>query len=226
MLRRLTAHAQQAVRQLVGRGPRLACADDLLRQPPHVLHQGHAEVDGYGPDLPDGERLDALVGADESLKRLQPEPAVGMGHVGPGQPIDSRVSHEVALGDLRQQAVVATREVVADRPELFVHDEEVVEEPLLGRRDLALLPDRLHDVPVGGQKHASVLADPGEEILSSGRLLGTALGGGQAFAVLLQALDAEELGADRFIHLSGCDDGVDGAHFELPPASSSHRYWR
>ncbi len=162
VLSRPTAQAQQAVRQLVGRGSRLPGADDQLRQPPQVLHQGDAEVDGDRPELPDGERLDALVGADESLQRLQLEPTVGMGHVGPGQPIDARVSREVAPGDLRQQAVVAPRKVVPDPPDLFLHDVEVVEEPLRCGRDLALRPDRLGDAPVRGQQHMGVLVDPRE----------------------------------------------------------------
>ena len=51
---------------------------------------------------------------------------------------------------------------------------------------------------VGGQEHVRVVANPGEKIPSPGGLLGGAMGGGQALCVLLQALDAEELGADRF----------------------------
>jgi hypothetical protein len=156
----------------------VARADDLLRQAPQVLHQGHAEVDGHRPDLADGERLDALVRTHEALQRLQLEPAVGMGHVGPRQPVDPRIFLEVTLGDLRQQAVVAPREVIPDLPELFVHDEEVVEQPLLGRGNFALVLDRLDDVAVGGHQHASVLADPGEEEPAPAGLLGGALGSG------------------------------------------------
>ena len=203
------AQAQQAVRQLVGPGPRLAGADDQLRQPAQVLHESHAEMDGDRPELPDGQRLDTLVGPDESLQRLQLEAAVGMGDVGPGQPIDARVSREVARGDLRQQAVVAPREVVPDPPELFVHDVEVVEDPLRGGRDLVLRQDGRGDVPVPGQKHVCIVANPGEEIPSFGELPGGAMGRGQALGVLLQALDAEELGTDRFFRGGGL-------HFELP----------
>ena len=173
-------------------------------------------MDGDRPELPDAERLDALVGADEALQRLQLEPAVGVRHVGPGQPIDARGSREVARGDLRQPAVVALREVVSDLPELLVHDVEVVEEPLRGGRDLALLPDRLGDVPVRGQEDPPVLANPGEKIPSFGGLLGGACGRRQALGVLLQALGAKELGADRFFDLRRSGDrGVGGCSLPL-----------
>src|SRR5438093_13593025 len=110
------AQAEESVRQLVGPGPRLAGADDQLRQPPQVFHESHTEMNGDRPELPDGQWLDTLIGPDESLKRLQLEAAVGMGHVGPGQPIDARISREVARGDLRQPSVVAPRKVVPDPP--------------------------------------------------------------------------------------------------------------
>jgi hypothetical protein len=87
-------------------------------------------MDGHGPELADAERLDSLVGTDETAECLHIESAVGVGHVGPGEAIDAGVSCEVARRDLRQPAVVAPREVVSDLPELLVDDVEVVEEPL------------------------------------------------------------------------------------------------
>ena len=209
-----TAQAQQTVRQLVGRGSSLPRADDQLGQPPQVLHQGDAEVDGNRPELPDGERLATLIGAHESLQRLQFEPAVGMGHVGPGQPVDSRVSREVALGDFRQPAVVAPREVVPDPPDLFLHNVEVVEEPLRGGGDLAFLPHRLGNVAVSGQKHLGVVPDPREKVPSLEAFGSGALCHRQALSVLLQALDAEDLGADRFFpEVRSDNDGFGGVHF-------------
>ena len=154
-------------------------------------------MDGHSPELTDAQRLDALVGQNEASKRLQLEAAVGVGHVGPGQPIDARGSREVAGGDLWQPAVVAFRKVVSDLSELLVHDVEVVEEPFLGERDLTLLLDRLDDIVVRRQKYAPVLADPGKKTPSLGGCLGDSLGRGEALGVLLEALDPEQLGADR-----------------------------
>jgi hypothetical protein len=104
--------------------------------------------------------------------------------------------------------------VVSDLPELLVHDVKVVKEPLLGERDLTLLPDRLDDVVVRGQKCAPVLADPGKKIPSFAGPLGGSLGRGQALGVLLKALDPEQLGADRlFYRRRTGDHAVGGAHF-------------
>ena len=106
--------------------------------------------------------------------------------------------------------------MVRDLAKLFVRDVEVVDEPLLGGRDLTFLPDRMEDVSVGGQKYASVLPNPGEKGPSFVGLPGGAMRRGQALGVLLQALNAEELSTDRLFHLrrSG-DDGIAGVHFDL-----------
>jgi hypothetical protein len=140
-----------------------------------------------------------------------------MGHVGPGKPVDPRIPLEVTVGDLGQQAIEAPGEVVPDLPVLLVHDEKIVENPLFSRSYLPLLPNRLDDVPVRGQERPSVLADPPEQIPSLGGFLRGALGLGQAPGVLLQALDAEHLGADRFVDWrKNGDDGVGGGHSEVP----------
>ena len=58
--------------------------------------------------------------------------AVGVSHVGPGQPINSRGPRKVARRDLGHPAVVGLGKVVSDLPELLIDDVKVVEEPLLG----------------------------------------------------------------------------------------------
>jgi hypothetical protein len=124
-------------------------------------------VNGDRPEFTDAERLDALVGPHECLQRLQVESTVGMGYICPRQPVHTRVPTQVvALCDLRQDPVEAAREVVPDLPDLLVHDVEVVEEPLLGLCDLALLSNRLDDVPVPGEQHLAVLANAWEQSAS------------------------------------------------------------
>jgi hypothetical protein len=57
-----------------------------------------------------------------------------------------------------------------------------------------------------------------QEAPSFAGLVGRALRGGQALGVFLQALDAEDLGADRLFHLRrSCDDGGGGLHFKSRP---------
>jgi hypothetical protein len=171
-------------------------------------------MDGDCPELADGQRLSTLVRVDESLQRLQLEAAVGVGYVGPGQPVDAWVTREVTHGDLWQEAIITARKVVPDLPELFVHDVKVVEDPLRGRRNLTLRHDGFGDVPVPGQEHARVLANSGEEIPFLGRLFSGAMGRSQALGVLLETLDGEELGADRFFQ-RGRTGGDGGGYLQL-----------
>jgi hypothetical protein len=100
--------------------------------------------------------------------------------------------------------------VVPDPAELLVHDVVVVENPFGGGCDLVLRQDGRGDVPVPGQENAGVLANPGEEVPPPGGLPGGAMGSGQAFGMLLQALDAEELGADRFFQRGRAGEGGGG----------------
>jgi hypothetical protein len=225
-LRRSAAQAQQTIRHLICACAPLAGADDKLRQPSQVLQEGDAKVDRDCPEFTDAEGLDALVCPNESLERLHVEPTVGMGHIGPRQPIDARVSSEVvALGDLRQEPVKAAREVVPDLPDLPVHDVKVVEEPLLGLRNLTLLSNRLDDVPVPCEEHLPVFADTGEESPSFGAFMCGGLGRGQALGVLLEPLDAEHLGADRLFHArQRRDHGIDGLHVAFRARTSERAH--
>ena len=158
-------------------------------------------MDGDCPQFTDTERMDALVGPHERLQGLQVESPVGVRHVRPGQSIHARVSTEVvALGKFWEAVVKAAREVVADLPDLPIHDVEVVEEPLLGLRDLTFLSNHFDDVPVPSEKHLAVLADSGEEQTASCALVGGGLGRSQAPSMLHEPFDPEYLGADRRWH--------------------------
>jgi len=145
-----------------------------------------------------------------------------MRNISPGQPIDARVPSEVvALGNLRQELVKAAREVVSDLSDLPVHDVKVVEDPLLGLRDLTLLSNRLDDVPVPSEKHPPVLADTGEKPAPPYAFIGGGLGRGQALGVLPKPFDTEHLGPDRLLHLRRSrDHALYDVHFEFRGTSS------
>ena len=93
---------------------RSAAVDDLLGQAPEVLHEHHTERDRDGPQLADGQHLDALESLDEALEGLGLEAAVGVGDEGPGQPEHARVALEGAVGELRQLAVESRRKILPD----------------------------------------------------------------------------------------------------------------
>jgi hypothetical protein len=120
----------------------------------------------------------------------------------PGQAEDARVALEIPVGELRQLAVVVRREVVADFAQLLLDDVEVVDEPFRGRGDRSFVLDRLCQPAVGLQQDASVLGDPRPDGAPGARPSGDRLGGRERLAVLLQALDAEELGDDRLRRVS------------------------
>ena len=83
-----------------------------------------------------------LVGAHETAQRLRIEAAVGVRDEGPRDAVHARIAGERSVGERRQLPVEAQRQIVADLAQLLVDDEEVVEQPLGGRRDPAFLARR------------------------------------------------------------------------------------
>ena len=197
----LVADTQDAVGQLIGHLPRCTPANDLLRQAAEVLDQEDAQGDRGRPQFADGQRLDFLVGAHHAPQALRVEAAVGVRDVGPGETEHSRVAGERPLGQLRQLAVVVRRKVVADLAQLLVDDREVVDQPLGRRRDRAFLSGRAGEHAVGLDQDATVVSDSGLHVASPARRIGDLLRGGERVGMLLEALDAEELGQDRLLEL-------------------------
>ncbi len=191
------AEPQQAVRQVVCALAGFAAADDLLGQASEVLDQQDAQADGDRPELSERQRLHPLVRHHQATQALRIESTVGVRDVCPRETEDPRISLEGAVDELWQLAVVVRGQVVADLAELLLDDVEVVDEPLRGRRDRSLVLDRLGQLAVGLQEQAPVLGHPPGDRTSRSRTTGDGLGGGEGFAVLLEALDAEQFRDDR-----------------------------
>ena len=206
----LLAQAEQAVRELIRLLACDAAANDLVRQAAHVLDHQDSQADGDRPELAEGQRLDPLVGGHQAAQALGVESAVGVRDVRPRHAENSRIPFQRASCQLRQLAIVVGRQVVADLAQLLFDDMEVVDEPFSGRCDRSFVLDRLGQRPVGLEEHATVLCDPRPDGVSGARLPGDRLGGREGFAVLLQALDAEELGDDRVcrVHLAAHYPGI------------------
>ena len=102
---------------------------------------------------------------------------------------------------LGQLAVVVGRQVVADLAELLVDDREVVDEPLCSRRDRSFVLDGAGQEAIRLHQDPAVLGDPWPDRLPSPVLGADLLRLGKRPGVFLQALDAEELGEDRFAQL-------------------------
>ena len=192
---RPTPSSRSATR--VGRVALGPAAHDPVGRAPEILDEEDAQRDRDRPELADREGLDALVGAHEAAEGVAIEVAVGVRDERPGQPEDARVSGERPVRELRQQAVEAGRQIVADLANLLVDEVEVVDQPLRGGRDRALFAHRCADRAVRGEQHAAVVAQPSREGTPSRAPTGHALRRRQALGMLLETLDAEELGADR-----------------------------
>ena len=88
---------------------------------------------------------------------------------------------------------------------LLLHDVIVVDQPLGRRGDVSLLPNGHGDGAIRSEEHPVVVAEPRRQPSTGPRLQCDALGDREAVGMLLEALDAEELRANRLFGLSrGC----------------------
>ena len=116
---------------------------------------------------------------------------------GPGQSEHARIALERPVRQLRQLAIEAARKIVADLANLLLDDVKVVDQPLGRRGDGAFLADGLADGAIGGEQHPAVVPQPCRQRTAGSRPRRDALGRREALGMLLEALDAEELAADR-----------------------------
>ena len=119
-----------------------------------------------------------------------------MGDEGPGNAEDTGIAGKRAAAQLGKLAVVAGRQVGADFADLLLDEMVVVEQPFRGGCDRPALVGRLGDAAVGVQQHALVVCQAIDERFDGRRRGGNGLVCGEAFGVLLQPFDAEELAAD------------------------------
>src|SRR5207247_3324038 len=209
--------AEELVRQGVGLVAGGTPLHDLLGEPPEVLHEHDPEGDGDGPQLPDGQWLDALESAHKALEGIALEPAVGVFDEGPGHVEHARIPLKRAFGELRKLAVESGREILSDVPDHLVHDVEVVDEPFGRRRDRAFIPNHLGERAIALEQDAPAVphawrqgaADPAFEQGPLARDL---------LCVLLESFGAEQLCPDGGL---GVEDGPGrgGTHPETPQES-------
>ena len=157
----LAAEPEKVVREGVGGLAGRAPGDDVLGQPPQVLHEHDAEGDGDRPELADGQGLDPLESADEALERVGLEATVGVRDEGPRDPEHAGIALQRALRELGKLAVEAGRQILADLTHHRVHHVEIVDEPLRGRRRRALVADHRGDLSIALEQDPSAVADSG-----------------------------------------------------------------
>ncbi len=127
-------HAQDGGGHKIGVDALGTVVDDPRGGPAQVFHQHDPQRDRDCPKLPDGQRLDTLIGAHEAVQHLDIEAAVGMRDESPGDAEDPRIARERPGGQLGQLVIEFRRQVAADLPDLRFNDVIIVDQPLRRRR--------------------------------------------------------------------------------------------
>ena len=202
-LRRIPVDPQQPVRH----GIRfLACgttAYDACRGTAQILDQHDPQRDRDRPQLTDGQRLNALIGAHELAQRFRIETAVGMGNKSPGQAEHARIAIEGPAGKLGQQPIESRREVLAHLADLIFDEVVVIDQPFGSGGDRAAVGHRRDDGAICREQGRLIVPEPHAERAAGRSAPGDLLCGREACRVLLETLDAEELCAQQLAIVPG-----------------------
>ena len=155
--RRISVQTQQSVGYIVRVLARCAAADDTCGGAAQILDEYDAKRDGDRPKLPDGQRLNALIGADEQAKRLGIEAAVAVGDVGPSQSEHAGIADERAVREFRQLPIEAGRQILANLADLFFDEVIIIQQPFGRGCDRAAFADGGPDRPIGGEQNGLVV---------------------------------------------------------------------
>ena len=117
----------------------------------------------------------------------------------PGDAEYARIALQRPVGQLGQLPVEAAGKVVADFANLFFDYMEIIDQPLGGRCDRAFLADRGCDRSIGIEQDPAVLPQPRGQPPPGLRLRGYRLRRPKALGVLLEALGAEQFGANQLL---------------------------
>ncbi len=186
----------------VGLQTRVPALERFVRQSPQVLDEGELEHAGPGPQLADGQGRHRLVGGHEAHELVPVQAAVGVADQLQGHGVDPCDARHLPRGQLGQIRVVLARKVVPDAPDLGLDEVEVVEEPFRRRGDELAAVDVVGEDAIGLAQHAGVVLQAREERAGlAARIAGQREAGGEGLRPFLQALDAQELGAQRLLGL-------------------------
>ena len=215
----LTAAGSQ---QSVGQGVRFLAHRPIANYPrsraPQIFHQHDSQRDRNRPELADRQRLHALVGLHEPAQHLRLEAAVGVRDERPRDPENTRVTLKWPFRKFGQPTVKAARKIVADLANLFLRDIEVVDQPLGRLGDGAFLADGLDGGAVRFEQYPAVVPQPFCQMAAAAWSGRDVLSFRQTLGILLEALDAEQFCANRFvvgIRLETCRSTLERAEDEI-----------
>ena len=174
---------------------------DAARHAAQVFDQQHPQRDGNGPQLADGQRLNALIGAAEPHHRIEFDAVVGVRDDGPRQAIDARIAAQGPVGELRQLFVISGRQITPHRTDVLVHDVVIVHEPFGCRRYRVPLANSGGEGVEGGIETVRVGAQAAAQRDAGGLRRQHFLRLGETLGVVFKPFDAENLSGNRLVDL-------------------------
>ena len=145
------------------------------------------------------QRLHALIGLYKAAQHLRLEAAVGMRDERPCHSEYARITLKRPVRKFGQPTIKPARKILADLANLFLRDIKVIDQPFGRRSDCAFLPDGLGGGAICLEQHPAVVPQPFCQPSASAPSGRDPLGLREAFGMLLEAFDAEQFRANRFV---------------------------
>ncbi len=128
------------------------------------------------------------------------QPAVAVADDLDGNRVDPGVSRLLAQRERRQFTVVGSGKILTDAPDFGRHQVEVVEQPFRRGGDKLPTPHIVGQGSIRLAQDAGVVVEPGKDVsCTTPRIRVDGEAGRQRLRALFQALDAEQLVAQRFV---------------------------
>ena len=170
----------------------------LGRQPTEVLHQPNSQHDRNSPHLAHPQGRDRLVGVEEAQQQLGVHAPIGVADQIQGEGVDAGQLGEGAVPQLWQLAIVATRQIVADRPDLIIDHMKIVNQPLSRRTDQLVPPQIFTEMVMRGCDLPSIaFKGNAQRIAAAGPHHHHTVRGSQGSGVGIKLGGAEQIAAQR-----------------------------
>src|SRR5258708_19954154 len=115
-----------------------------------------------------------------------------MGDKSPGQSEDAGIALERPIGQFRQLAVETGRQITPDVADLRFDDRKIIEQPFGGRRDRAIVANRLTDAQIRITQGCAVVFEPDRQLALAARFWRHRLRGGETLGMLLEPPYAQQ----------------------------------
>ena len=136
---------------------------NMVCHPPQVFQQHHPQRSGQRPELAQTELVDFLVCLDKSLEQRGLQHTVGMGHIGPGNTVNTWQTFQRLARQLGQISVVMARQTFLDLLKLRFNQMKIVKQPLCRWSDVLAALRNCGDVVVRLAQSHQIFPDAREK---------------------------------------------------------------